>query len=145
MLFLTTMWNDTHLNGSFLVFLFDKSLKLVVALRVGHFFFSSSSRTIHPRQWQKSMAVLTSKRDAPRHKKNKWLYDNKVTQENNQQLRKACKVAIKFLRLKTIKKLQRTKETSHERQALIDKLQVLRTLKVDSVLSAIQGMFCCWC
>ncbi|KAK4522650.1 hypothetical protein GAYE_PCTG14G0540 [Galdieria yellowstonensis] len=81
---------------------------------------------------------MTSKRDAPRHKKNKWLYDNKVTQENNQQLRKACKVAIKFLRLKTIKKLQRTKETSHERQALIDKLQVLRTLKVDSILSAIQ-------
>lgn len=58
-------------------------------------------------------------------------------------LKKACKIAIKLLRLKTIKKLRRLKETSTLRDKFVDKLQVLRKLKVDSVLKAIDGIVQC--
>ncbi|GJQ09785.1 hypothetical protein GpartN1_g1576.t1 [Galdieria partita] len=53
-------------------------------------------------------------------------------------LRKALKTAIKLLRLKTIRKLQRLSEASSLRREFVDKLEALRKLKVDSILRAVE-------
>ncbi|EME30306.1 hypothetical protein Gasu_24510 isoform 1 [Galdieria sulphuraria] len=69
------------------------------------------------------------------------LYNNFEERKNTGKLslRKACKTAIRLLRLKTIRRLQRLKETSSTvRKEFVDKLEVLRRLKVDTILRAIE-------
>ncbi|GJD08470.1 hypothetical protein Gasu2_27710 [Galdieria sulphuraria] len=77
-----------------------------------------------------------------RHERKNMLYNNFEERKNTGKLslRKACKTAIRLLRLKTIRRLQRLKETSSTvRKEFVDKLEVLRRLKVDTILRAIEG------